>query len=173
MLSNVQILHGCEINVLNGGKLSLEQKYIDFLDYAIVGIHKECYTDEGKEKNTDNLIACMKNEKVHFVSNPDDDHTPLDYERLVSAAKQYRVALEVNNSSLVKKDRRLNCYENYRKMLKLCEQQQVPIIISSDAHDPSWVGRFDLAVKLLEELQFDESLILTNDIEKLRAFIGV
>lgn len=102
-----------------------------------------------------------------------DDHTPLDYERLVSAAKQYRVALEVNNSSLVKKDRRLNCYENYRKMLKLCEQQQVPIIISSDAHDPSWVGRFDLAVKLLEELQFDESLILTNDIEKLRAFIGV
>ena len=173
VLSNVQILHGCEINVLNGGKLSLEQKYIDFLDYAIVGIHKECYTDEGKEKNTDNLIACMKNEKVHFVSHPDDDHTPLDYERLVSAAKQYRVALEVNNSSLVKKDRRLNCYENYRKMLKLCEQQQVPIIISSDAHDPSWVGRFDLAVKLLEELQFDESLILTNDIEKLRAFIGV
>ena len=54
-------------------------------------------------------------------------------------------------------------------MLKLCEQQQVPIIISSDAHDPSWVGRFDLAVKLLEELQFDESLILTNDIEKLRS----
>ena len=38
VLSNVQILHGCEINVLNGGKLSLEQKYIDFLDYAIVGI---------------------------------------------------------------------------------------------------------------------------------------
>ena len=114
-----------------------------------------------------------ENEKVHFVSHPDDAHTPLDYERLVSAAKQYRVALEVNNSSLVKKDRRLNCYENYRKMLKLCEQQQVPIIISSDAHDPSWVGRFDLAVKLLEELQFDESLILTNDIEKVRAFIGV
>ena len=53
------------------------------------------------------------------------------------------------------------------------QQQQVPIIISSDAHDPSWIGRFDLAVKLLEELQFDESLILTNDIEKLRAFIGV
>ncbi len=47
-----------------------------------------------KKKNTDNLIACMKNEKVHFVSHPDDDHTPLDYERLVSAAKQYRVALK-------------------------------------------------------------------------------
>ena len=58
-------------------------------------------------------------------------------------------------------------------MLKICELQQDQIIISSYAHDPSWVGRFDLAVKLLEELLFDESLILTNDIEKLRAFIGV
>ena len=57
-------------------------------------------------------------------------------------------------------------------MLKLCEQQHIPIIVSSDAHDPSCVGRFDLAVKLLDELQFDESLILTNDIEKLRAFIS-
>lgn len=51
---------------------------------------------------------CMKNEKVHFVSHPDDDHTSLDYEMLVKAAKQYQVALEVNNSSLVKKEQRLN-----------------------------------------------------------------
>lgn len=38
MIDGVEILHGCEINVLNGGRLSLEQKYIDRLDYAIVGI---------------------------------------------------------------------------------------------------------------------------------------
>ena len=172
VLSNVQILHGCEINVLNGGKLSLEQKYIDFLDYAIVGIHKECYTDEGKEKNTDNLIACMKNEKVHFVSHPDDDHTPLDYGRLVQAAKQYHVALEINNSSLRKKDKRLNCVENYKTMLALCRQSEVPVIVNSDAHDPSDVGNFVLAVKLLEEIGFDEALILNTDVEAFQAFIG-
>lgn len=43
MIDGVEILHGCEINVLNGGRLSLEQKYIDRLDYAIVGIHGLCY----------------------------------------------------------------------------------------------------------------------------------
>lgn len=170
-INGIEIIHGCEINVLNGGKLSLEQKYIDRLDYAIIGIHRQCYKDEGKEKNTKNIIECMKNEKVHFVSHPDDDHTPLDYEILVNAAKQYQIALELNNSSLVKKEKRLNCYENYKTMLSLCEQYQVPIIISSDAHDPSWVGEFELAYKLLEELDFDQNLILNNDIEKLKQFM--
>lgn len=171
VIDEVEVLHGCEINVLNSGELSLEQKYIDHLDYAIIGIHRPCYEDEGRVKNTENIIKCMQNEKVHFVSHPDDDHNPLDYEMLVKAAKQYRVALEVNNSSLVKKEKRLNCYENYRTMLHLCEKYRVPVIVSSDAHDPSWTGEFQLACELLEELGFDETLILNNDIEKLKEFI--
>ncbi len=168
----VEVIHGCEINVLNNGKLSLEQKYIDCLDYAIVGIHRQCYYNEGKQKNTQNVIECMKNEKVHFVSHPDDDNTPLDYELLVLAAKQYAVALELNNSSLTKKERRLNCYDNYRMMLNLCQKYAVPIIVSSDAHDPSWVGEFSLAVELLKSLDFDERLILNCDIDRLKKLIG-
>jgi len=170
-LSGVEILHGCEINVLPGGKLSLEQEYIDFLDYAIAGIHRQCYEDEGRERNTRNIIRCMENKKVRFISHPDDDHTPLDYEMLVAAARARRVALEVNNSSFAKPDQRLNCVRNYRTMLALCMEYRVPVIVSSDAHDPSQVGRFDQALRLLEELGFDEELILNNDLQKIKGFI--
>lgn len=83
------------------------------------------------------------------------------------------MALEVNNSSLVKKEQRLNCYSNYRTMLELCKKYRVPIIVSSDAHDPSWVGRFELAYRLLDEVQMDEELILNNDVGKLENFIGM
>ena len=121
--------------------------------------------------NTTNLIECMKHDKVRFVSHPDDDRTPLDYDRLVQAARDYHVALEVNNSSLIKKEKRVNCYDNYRTMLDLCQQYRVPITVSSDAHDPSGVGNFTLALELLEEIGFDEDLILTNDIDKLKSFI--
>lgn len=172
-IDGIEVYHGCEINVQNDGSLSLNQTYIDFLDYAIVGIHRQCYTDQGIQKNTENLIACMKNEKVFIVSHPDDDHTPLDYETLVQAAKQYHIALEVNNSSLVKHSYRLNCYNNYEKMLKLCQKYQVPIIVSSDAHDPSWVGRVDLAIDLLRKNEFDENLVLNYDLTKLKAFLGL
>lgn len=172
-INDIEVIHGCEINVLNNGKLSLEQKYIEFLDYAIAGIHSPCYNNEGIQKNTWNIIECMKNDKVCFISHPDDDHTPLDYEQLVKAAKQYHVALEINNSSLVKKQYRLNCYQNYEIMIKLCHKYHVPMIISSDAHDPYWVGNFDAVLSFLETMKIDEQLILNNDINKLKQFIGL
>ncbi len=172
-VKGVEIMYGSEINILNDGTLSLAQKYIDCLDYAIVGIHRQCYTDTGREKNTDNLIEGMKNKKVCFVSHPDDDHTPLNYERLVEAAKEYHIALEVNNSSFLKPaGERLNYLENYKTMLALCAQQQVPVIVNSDAHDPDAVGRLDSAHRLLEELHFPEELILNNNLQKLKTFLA-
>ncbi len=170
-LYGVEMIYGCEINVLNDGTLSLPQKYVDRLDYGIVGIHTLCYENVGREKNTDNLISCMKNEKVFFVSHPDDDHTPLDYEQLVLAAKEYHVALEVNNSSFLKPDQRLNCVENYRTMTELCKKYQSPIIIDSDAHDPDYVGRFAEAVAFLQEVDFPAELVLNTDVDKLKEFI--
>ena len=171
VLYGVEVLHGCEINVLNDGTLSLEEKYIRKLDYCIAGIHGLCYQDVGREQNTENLISCMRHPRVKFVSHPDDDHIPLDYEMLTDGAKETNTALEVNNSSLVKKDRRLNCYENYRTMLKLCEKKQVPVIVNSDAHDPSQVGHLELAVKLLDEVGFSSALVLNNDRDKLVRFL--
>lgn len=171
-LNGVKIMYGCEINVLNDGTLSLERKYIDYLDYAIVGIHRNCYKDAGRLTNTENIISCMKNDKVHFVSHPDDDHTPLDYEMLVLAAKKYQVALEVNNSSFLKQDQRLHCVQNYKTMLALCQQYRVPVIVSSDAHDPGYVGRFKEACALLNETGFDPELVLNIDMERFTRHIG-
>lgn len=170
-LYGVNIINGCEINVLNDGSLSLEERYIERLDYAIAGIHTLCYKDEGKEKNTLNIISCMAHPKVKLISHPDDDHTPLDYQMLVKAAKTTSTALEVNSSSLRKKQFRINCEENYRVMLKLCEEYEVPIIVSSDAHDPSQVADFDEAQKLINECGFSEELILNNDKDKLFRFL--
>lgn len=171
VIYGVKILHGSEINVLNDGTLSLEQQFIDKLDYAIAGIHRQCYEDAGIVQNTKNLIECIKNPKIRFVSHPDDDHTPLDYKELVQAAKEYDTALEVNNSSLTKVDKRLNCIDNYKTMLKYCMEYQVPVIVNTDAHDPSWVGRFQQAEQLLEEFGFDETLILNTELEKVKTFL--
>ena len=170
-LYGVKILKGSEVNVLNDGSLSLSRKYLDMLDYAIAGIHVQCYKDRGIDGNTDCLISCMRDERVYFVSHPDDDHTPLDYVRLVKAAKEYHVALEVNNSSFMKPEKRLNCRENYRKMLALCMEHRVPVIISSDAHDPSQVGQFGMAEDFIRECGFDTGLVLNTDADKIEEFI--
>ncbi len=170
-LYGVDLIHGSEINVLNDGTLSLEEKYIERLDYAIAGIHTLCYHDEGREKNSANIAACMRHPKVKLISHPDDDHTPLDYEALVRAARDTGTALEVNNSSLLKPDQRVHCYENYRTMLGLCAREQVPVILSSDAHDPSAVGNVDLARELLESVGFPEALVLNTEEGRLLRFL--
>lgn len=170
-LYGVQMLYGCEVNILEGGVLDLEKRRLDCLDYAVAGIHYPCYTNMGVVGNTDNVISCMENPKVKFISHPDCDTFPLDYPALVQAAKATHTALEVNNSSLRKPVLRPGCVENYRKMIPLCMEAGVSIIINTDAHDPSAVGDFSLALGMLETMELDEGLILNNDLEKLKAFL--
>ena len=170
-LYGVEMLYGSEVNVLADGKLSLGQRYLDWLDYAIAGIHGQCYEDEGPVKNTDNVIRCMENPKVRFISHPDTDKYPLYYPALVQGAKEYNVALEVNNSSLRKPMLRPNCVENYKVMIPLCMEHGVNIIVNTDAHDPSAVGDFTMAYRLLEQLGVNEDLIVNNDIAKLKSFL--
>jgi putative hydrolase len=159
-----------ENSVLSDGTMTLADNILAMLDYNIVGIHGTCYEDQGIEKNTDNLIQCMANPKTFFVSHPDDGTWPLDYERLVPAAKRYGVALEVNNST-VRGGWKKNCIQNIHTYLDLCMNYRTNIVVGSDAHDPGQVGRFDEAIALLDEFGFDEELIINNSEEKFRAFI--
>ena len=170
-LYGVEVLHGCEVNICTGGSLSLGPKYLADLDYAIAGVHGFCYENEGIVKNTDSMIKCMAEPKVLIISHPDDSRYPLDYAVLAQGAKEYNVALEVNNSSLSPVSFRPGCLENYQRMLPCCMEHGVPIVVDSDAHDPTAVGNFTLAIKLLEETGFDEQLILNNDLQKIKTFL--
>ena len=171
MLYGVEMLYGSEVNVLNGGKLSLDRRHLDCLDYAAAGIHRQCYEDEGVVRNTDNVICCMEDPKVRFISHPDDGNFPLDYPALVQGAKEYGVALEVNNSSLRKPTMRPGCVENYERMVPLCVEYGVPIIVNTDAHDPSAVGDFAHARALMKRLGVPDERIVNNDLEKLKCFL--
>ena len=170
-LYGVEMLYGSEVNVLNDGTVDLDARHLKYLDYAIAGIHGLCYEDAGKVKNTDNILSCLAIGKVKFISHPDCDTYPVDYPALVAGAKSLGKALELNNSSLRKPKLRPGCVKNYHEMLPLCAQMGVPIIINTDAHDPSYVGNFAMAQALVEEIGVPDELILNNDLDKLKAFL--
>ena len=167
----MEMLYGSEVNVLNDGTVDLDARHLKCLDYAIAGIHGLCYEDAGKVKNTDNILSCLAIGKVKFISHPDCDTYPVDYPALVAGAKALGKALELNNSSLRKPKLRPGCVKNYHEMLPLCAQMGVPIIINTDAHDPSYVGNFAMAQALVEEIGVPDELILNNDLDKLKAFL--
>jgi len=171
VLYGVEMLYGSEVNVLESGTVDLDERHLKCLDYAVAGIHGLCYEDAGKVKNTDNIISCMEIGKVKFISHPDCDTYPVDYPALVAGAKATGKALELNNSSLRKPKLRPGCVKNYHEMLPLCAEMGVPIIVNTDAHDPSYVGDFTMAQALLEEIGMPDELILNNDLDKLKAFL--
>ena len=96
----------------------------------------------------------------------------MDYEALMVAAKFYNVIFEINNSSLSPIGYRGDTRENVRTILRLCKKYNHPIVLSSDSHGRKNVGNFEYAMKMIEETDFPEDLILNYSSKKFKSFIA-
>ncbi|MDU4890437.1 MAG: phosphatase [Clostridium sp.] len=159
-INGIRVLKGIEANIIDyDGNLDVEDEVVEILDYMIASVHGPCIKAGNIEENTRAMIKAMDNPKVKVIGHPDDSRFPVDYEKLVLAAKEKNVALEMNNSSLSPKSFRMNGLENYKIILKLCKEHEVKIMLGSDAHIYYDVGRFDNCYKLLKEMDFPEELV--------------
>lgn len=169
---DMQILIGCEANIidLNGG-LDLEEDVLASMDYVIASMHPPCVPKTTIKGYTDTVICAMQKPYVKIIGHPDDARMPLEYERVVKAAKEYNVLLEVNNSSLHPNSFRLGARENVLQYLELCKQYEVSVILGSDSHFSSQIGDFFFAEEALSAVNFPKELVVNDDIEKLNKFI--
>lgn len=174
VMNGIQMLLGVELNIMdNKGTIDLEPLLIKNLDIAIASIHTPCYGESrGIEENTNAYINAMKQPYINIIGHPDDGRYPIDYERLVLAAKEHQVLLEVNNSSLRANGFRVNAQENVSILLELCKKHNVYITVGSDAHVDVDAGCFDDALVKLESCDFPEELVVNTSFEKLKPFIN-
>lgn len=164
---------GVEANIINKeGEIDIPEDTLKKVDYCIASMHVPCVKSSTAEENTDTLIQTMKNPYVKIIGHPDDSRYPLDYEKLVKAAKKENVLLEVNNSSLHPKAARQGGRENVLSLLKECKKQDAMIILGSDSHMDESIGDFSAAEKLLKEVDFPERLIMNLNIENLYKVIN-
>ena len=134
----VELLLGVELNIIDyNGKVDLPLRYIKEMDIVIASLHTPCIKPGTKEENTNALIKCCENPYIDIIGHPDDGNYDIDMEQLVLAAKRTGTLLELNNNSIVF---RMNARENDKKMLILCKEHNVPIVIGSDAHAVGKVG---------------------------------
>ncbi|GAU79018.1 phosphatase [Fusibacter sp. 3D3] len=173
VIEGLRVLKGVELNILNSaGAIDLSDQDMKHLDYAIASLHIPCFENLGATENTNALINAMKHPKVNIIGHPDDARYPLEYERLVIAAKAHNVLLEINNSSLAPVAVRENARENYITLLALCEKHQAAVIFGSDAHYISDIGNFSNVEALVEAVNFPKNLIVNNDINRLWSYLN-
>lgn len=166
----IELMFGVELNLLDyEGHVDLDNTILDKLDLRIASLHDVCYVRGTVEENTRAIVNAIKNPRIDIIGHPDDSRFPLDLEQVVHYAQKHHTLLEVNNSSLRPGGARIDADDNVREMLTYCKKMQVPVILNSDAHIDSDVGRRDFSTPIIEEIAFPEELIVNRSVEAFKA----
>lgn len=155
----IEILLGVEANLLSiDGDLDIDDSILPYFDIVICGYHfgstlKNWWRDsplhlcnmlknlhpyfyeQARKYNTRALIGAMEKYTLFFISHP-GAKGPIDVKKVARKAFEKNVLLEINNAHghLTVKD------------ILLAKSENAKFIINSDAHHPSRVGTFDLAL---------------------------
>lgn len=127
---NFRILQGAETNILKDGSIDLKEEALKKLDYVIAGIHSNFKME--KKEMTERVIRAMRNPYIKIISHPTGrilkkrDEFQIDIERIIRAAKEYNVILEINSYP-----ERLDLNDiNIKEAIKY----KVRLVINTDAH---------------------------------------
>lgn len=173
-LCGIEVMLGVELNILDfDGHVDLDVHALRQLDIRIASLHSVCILPGTKEENTKAVLGAIHNPMVDIIGHPDDGIYPLDYKPIVEAAKETHTLLEVNNNSLNPMGARKNTRGNLITMLELCREYGQPVIMNSDAHVFSDVGRRDFSEELIRELDFPEELIVNRSVETFKEYLNL
>ncbi|MFH1841196.1 MAG: DNA polymerase/3'-5' exonuclease PolX [Candidatus Nealsonbacteria bacterium] len=127
---NFRILQGAETNILSDGSIDINNEALKKLDYAIAGIHSAFKIE--KEKMTERIIRAFKNPYIKIFSHPTGrlikrrDEYQIDFDKILRAAKEFRVALEINSSP-----ERLDLND---QNVRRAKEAGVLMVINTDSH---------------------------------------
>ncbi|HIX71424.1 MAG TPA: phosphatase [Candidatus Anaerobutyricum stercoripullorum] len=173
-LCGIEVMLGVELNILDfDGHVDLDAHALRQLDIRIASLHSVCILPGTKEENTKAVLGAIHNPMVDIIGHPDDGIYPLDYKPIVEAAKETHTLLEINNNSLNPMGARKNTRGNLITMLELCREYGQPVIMNSDAHVFSDVGRRDFSEELIRELDFPEELIVNRSVETFKEYLNL
>lgn len=169
-LHGVRILKGIEANIIDAaGTLDLPVERLKRLDIVLAGLHTRCAPNGGRAANTAMLIAAMQNPLLDVIVHPGNPEYPLDVAAVVEAARNFDVALEINNSSL--KQSRCGSRPGCLELARAAYQAGAKLVVGTDSHFADAVGDFDATLELLEEAGVPVDYILNTMPERVLAHL--
>lgn len=167
----VRVLKGIEANILNfEGILDMCDDILGGLDWVIASIHSGTIneTEFSIEKCTELWLNIAENPLVTVIGHSGGEKYKYDYETVLKRFAENGKLLEINNNSFRS---RPDSIPNCLTIAKLCKKLSVPIVVNSDSHFSTGVGDVCNAMKLLEEINFPEELIVNSDINRFKSYL--
>lgn len=170
-LYGVTMLYGCEANIIDyDGNIDLPIEIQKNLDIVIASLHDPVMeTNKSPDLNTAAFLKAMENPYVHIIGHSGNPKFPIYEEELVKKAKEKNILIEINNSSLIRS--RAGSEKSCTKIALLCKEYGVKIILNSDAHTCFHIGNFDVALKMLQQIDMPEELIINRSKTELLDFL--
>ncbi|MFA5742937.1 MAG: DNA polymerase/3'-5' exonuclease PolX [Candidatus Paceibacterota bacterium] len=166
--SKFKVLQGCEANILKNGSIDIKDEALAKLDYAIGGVHSHFKME--KDQMTERMIKAMKNPNIKIISHPTGrilkkrDEYQADFNKLLRAAKEFNVALEINACP-----ERLDLNDIN---IKKAKESGVKMAINTDSHIKDQMRYMELGVAQARRGWAEESdIINTWPLEKLSGYL--
>lgn len=137
-----KILKSAEVNILKNGKLDIADEALRKLDVVSVAVHSNFNLPE--KEQTERIIRALKHPLVNILFHPTGrviskrEAYALDMAKIIRAAKEYGVALEINAYP-----DRLDLKDSH---IRQAVEAGVKLVIDSDAHSVLHFKYFDLGV---------------------------
>ena len=170
-INGLRVIKGAEVNITDElGALDIDDHLLHDLELVIASLHIPCFAPREEAAVTRAWLNVMDNENIDILGHLGDGRYKCDYEQIVKKAYETKKAIEINNHSfLVRPESDVNC----RQIALLCKKYSVPIVLSTDAHFSGEIGIVPMSIKLLEDIEFPEDMILNTSLEKLCEFFGI
>ncbi|MCQ2417562.1 MAG: phosphatase [Oscillospiraceae bacterium] len=165
-IGGVWLLKGVEADIMDeNGTLDMTAEDLSFCDWVIASYHTSCVTFE----RTAPLVSqgykkVCENPDVDVIGHPTTAMFPFEYEPVLKKFKEYGKLVELNESSLQWK---CGALENAETVYALCKKFEIPIVLNTDSHHSSQVGKTPIAEQLLRDLDFPAKLIVNLEPQRI------
>lgn len=169
MPEGVAVLRGVEANFAKDGSLILNEAILRKLDIVLAGFHPNLEPTGDIVSNTEIVIKALKSGLVDVWSHPGNPKYPVDYEAVLTCAKEQGVAVEINASSSI--NTRYGSHENCVKVALLAKKIGNIISLGTDAHIAYFLGNFEESFKVMQEAGLDDTNVINSSPLKVLNFL--
>ena len=148
---------------------TFEKMLLGRLDYVIASVHFKIFTKDADIVQTTQMYCnALRHPKVLMLGHVGRAGVPFDMDEVLKTAKSLNKMIEINEATFD--------YPEYvtgvcRKVAERCAELGVKIAVNSDAHSSWFVGNYQKAPKMLEEIHFPEELIGNRDLKTLNQIL--
>ncbi|MFT6986721.1 MAG: putative hydrolase [Psychromonas sp.] len=170
-LSGVAVIRGVESNVMNiEGEIDIPLNIDNSLDWIIASLHEPVFGPADKAAHTQALINVIKGGRIDALGHLGNPNFDFDFHAVIACAKEYNVAIEINNTSL-KGSTRIGSPDRCNEIASIARDLGAYITTGSDAHFCQDIGKFELVSDLLDKIGMPSEQVITHSTKQFLAFL--